>query len=116
MTTATSLVASLRASGISIWAENRRLLVEAPQGTITPEIRSQLTKCKGELISTLEFEEKHRGKDPVTVEASREVASLLVAAYRRWQKIPRIPEVLDDPPKGELALSPGQSVHGCEQR
>lgn len=116
MTTAMSLVASLRASGISIRAENRRLLVEAPLGTITPEIRSQLARCKAELISTLEFEEKHSGKDPVTVEALRKVASLLAAAYRRWQMTPRIPEVLRDPPKGELALSPGQSVHGCEQR
>jgi TubC N-terminal docking domain len=114
MTTATSLVSSLRAAGISIRVERGRLLLEAPRGTITAEIRSQLASCKAELISILELEEEHRAKDPTTVEALREATALLATAYQRWRRIPRIAEVSGDPLNAELALRAGQSVHGCE--
>ena len=59
MTQAASLVASLRTVGISIGIVDGRLLVEAPRGTITPDIRAQLVNCKAELVATLEFEEGH---------------------------------------------------------
>jgi hypothetical protein len=115
MRTATSLLASLRAVGILIRSEEGRLVVEAPRGIITPEIRSQLAKRKTELVSILKLEEEHKANDAITAEALRKVAALLATAYQRRQRIPRIPEVAGYPLNIELALPAGQSVHGCEQ-
>jgi|ERR1019366_1791295 len=112
MTAAASLVASLRAAGILIRSEGGRLLVEAPCGSITPEIRTQLAKRKTELVSIIRLEEEHRANNVTTVEALREVAGLLATAYQRRQRIRRIPEAAAD---AELALSGGQSVHECVQ-
>ncbi len=112
MTTAASLLASLRAVGILIWSEKGRLVVEGPCGTITPAIRSQLAKRRTELITIITLEEEHRANDTTTVEALREVAGLLAIAYQRRQRIRRIPEAEAD---AELALSAGQSVHECVQ-
>src|ERR1019366_108056 len=115
MTAATSLVASLRAAGILIRSEGGRLVVEAPRGTITPEIRSQLAGRKTELISIISLEEEHRANDATTVEALREVAALLATAYKRRQRILRVPEAAADAVNAGLALSGGRSVHECVQ-
>jgi hypothetical protein len=113
MSRITSLLGELRAAGVSIRSEGGRLIVEAPAGLVTAEIRAQLVKCKAELVSALEPDLSPPSEDTIEAGAFREVAGLLAIAYQRYARIQRVPA---DQPKDstlqQLALSVGESVHG----
>jgi hypothetical protein len=116
MSHAASVLARIRAAGISIHAEGGRLIVEARLGVISSEVRAELAQRKSELIQALVEEQRRpeRGVDDVT-EAVAEVARLLVIAYQRYTKVQRVPLGQVDSVNKELALSPGVSVHGHGQ-
>src|SRR5438034_73714 len=51
--TALDLLSIAKTAGIRLEARGDRLHVEAPVGTLTPELRDQLTRHKSELLSRL---------------------------------------------------------------
>jgi hypothetical protein len=79
----------LRARGISISNCDGRLIVEAPEGAVTAELRGELIKRKAELIATLEPPQP-RTHGSGLLEASNAVASLLAMAYRRHAAVARV--------------------------
>jgi hypothetical protein len=114
MSGAASLLSMLRDAGISIRSADGRLIVEAPAGLVSAEMRTEIASHKAELVATLE---SHIGllppADSVTEEAVREVSGLLAVAYQRYARIPRVrAEEPENPTLPQLALSGGVSVHG----
>ncbi len=111
------MLGKLRAARILVRFEAGRLIVEAPVGVVTAEIRAELVRHKAELMSSLAVDSGHRtGQEPIATEAIREVASLLAVAYRRHVKVQRAP--VDEPTESvnrELAFSTRQSVHECDR-
>jgi hypothetical protein len=82
-------LSALRARGISISTCDGRLIVEAPEGAVTVELRGELIKRKAELIATLEPPQPRTDGSGV-LEASHAVASLLAMAYRRHAAVARV--------------------------
>jgi hypothetical protein len=111
MKAAASLIAKLRASKVSIRSEGGRLIVEAPSGVITAEVRAELAKRKSELLAALEAEIPEQ--DSALTHAQNEVAGLLAVAYKRYIAIPNVGAGRNtNSGDAALAKSPGQSVHG----
>lgn len=52
--TAATLLAELRTRGATVAAVGDRLRIEAPAGTVTPEMRAALAKHKAALLTLLE--------------------------------------------------------------
>ena len=110
--TAAALLASLRAKGISISSEGGRLILEAPAGVITANLRGELVKRKAELISALAPDHGHPA-DLNLAESQTEIAKLLATAYRRYREILRVGQ--DRPESSadyDLAKPATSSVHG----
>ena len=108
-----SLLAELRVAGIAISSEGGRLIVEAPPGAVTAELRAELMKRKAELLATLETAHGHVDKDLPVTRARIEIAQLLAIAYRRDAAIQRVSS--DQPESsvnGQLANAHRSSVHG----
>jgi hypothetical protein len=118
MSGAASLLSNLREAGISIRSADGRLIVEAPAGVVTAQMRAELARHKTELVAALESSMGHLTRaDPITSEALREVAGLLAVAYQRYAGIPRVPaEEPENPTLPQLALSARESVHGHGQQ
>ena len=98
--------------GIAIRSEDDRLILEAPAGVITAEVRGELVKRKAELISALNLEHNHP-VDLTLDESQKEIAALLATAYRRYAAVQRVGQ--DRPASSidyELAKSENSSVHG----
>src|ERR1051326_4101011 len=114
MNSATSLVVNLRRVGVSLRAEGTRLIIEAPLGTVTPEIRRQLVHLKQELLAALAKESGAPiSRDQAAIDAVREIAGLLAVGYRRFSAIRRVPlDRHDAQPQSGLALRDGSSLHG----
>lgn len=85
---ATVLLDDLRAQGVSLEAEGERLLVDAPAGVITDEVRTELAELKSKLLKLLAWERRK------LEEASR--CGLLI----RWSEYPDWIK-LHDPTTGE---------------
>jgi TubC N-terminal docking domain len=113
MTTASLLIVQLRTNGVSLRSEGTRLIVEAPSGVITPDLREQMTHLKPQILSALEAETLASEADSVTTKAIPEIALLLAAAYRRFTNIPQVRNT-PRPGSGDprLANSDAESVHG----
>lgn len=110
---AASLLAELRVAGIAISCDADRLIVEAPVGTVTAELRAKLVKHKAELIATLKNAHGRLREDPPLSEARSEIARVLAIAYRRCAAIQCVaPDRPVNSGKGDLANSCGTSVHG----
>ena len=111
---AAALITDLRKAGVQFYRVGTRLIVEAPPGLVTPEIRAELSRSKQELLNAVGRQSPEAtGDDQVVAEALREIAALLAAAYRRQQEIRRVPE--HHPGAGAqhgLALSGQASVYG----
>jgi hypothetical protein len=60
MSCAISLLAKLRAAGVSISSQHGRLIVEAATGIVTQQLLEELAKYKGELISALQLDVAYR--------------------------------------------------------
>lgn len=110
--TAAILLKSLRATGISISSERGRLIVEAPAGVLSAQLRAELVRRKPEVIAALEVEQQSP-ENGTQLEVQNEIASLLATAYRRHAAIQRV-----GTDRGEgsvdcgLANSDVSSVHG----
>jgi hypothetical protein len=110
---AASLLAQLRDEGISISSNAGRLVIDAPVGAVTAELRVELVKRKAELIATLETAHGVLHEDAPLTEARTEIARLLAIAYRRYAAIQRVgPDRAVISGKDDLANSGGTSVHG----
>jgi TubC N-terminal docking domain len=107
-----SLVNQLRAAGGSIRCDGGRLVIEAPPGVITAELRAELSKYKAELIALLESGTGNTGDAAETIQARNRIAGLLAMAYRRFLASRR--PVEDQATSGDrrLANSTTLSVHG----
>ena len=51
--TARELITELRDKGVEVKSSGDRLLIDAPKGTITPELRVALSEHKAELLRIL---------------------------------------------------------------
>jgi hypothetical protein len=110
---AVAFLSQLRDAGITIEYRGNRLIVEAPTGAVTAELRAELVKRKAELIATLENAHGRLREDPLLAKARIEIASLVAIAYRRHGAIQRLgPDRPVSSGKGDLANSCRTSVHG----
>jgi hypothetical protein len=67
---------SFEALGISLSSERGRLIVEAPTGVLTPQLREELVRRKSELIAALEGR-RQSPADLTLPDAQNEIARLL---------------------------------------
>ncbi|MEY4545245.1 MAG: hypothetical protein RL685_1440 [Pseudomonadota bacterium] len=61
MSETSKLLAELRRSAITVWAEGDQLRVRAPKGALTPELTARLTRHKADLLLTLQAEQQAQG-------------------------------------------------------
>jgi len=111
MTQADTFLADLREAGIVLRASGDRLVVEAPAGLVTSQLRHELVRRKGELISVLRGSVEIR-IDPLDNERVCDVAKLLAAGYRRYLKTAEaaVNQRRNTSSDG-LAFRPASSVH-----
>lgn len=109
---AVSLLTQLRAAGASITCDRGRLIIEAPAGLMTPELRTELVKYKAELIAMVKATSGNIGTDAETIEARNRIAGLLAMAHRRIVAMKCAGERQATPGNHELAKLPRSSVHG----
>jgi len=109
-----ALLTDLRKAGVQLYREGTRLIVEAPPGMVTPEIRAELSRAKQELLRAVGRQSPEApGEDPIAAEALREIAALLAAAYRRHRQLqPAATNPPSDHCNEALANSGTRSVHG----
>jgi hypothetical protein len=90
------------------------LIVEAPIGVATADLKAELIRHKAELLSALDTApDRPPSADTVTAEALRQVAALFAVAFQRYTAVKRVPRNQDeDSVNKELAISDGPSVHG----
>jgi TubC N-terminal docking domain len=107
-----SLLVRLRATGVSISGEGERLVIDAPKGVITAELRAEVASMKFEILRLLEAEAAAAEKDFQLAKAIDAAAGLLAGAYKRHPG-PR-PWADQTPTSSDstLALSGDTSVHG----
>lgn len=111
--TASLLIARLRTNGVSLRSDRTRLIVVAPRGVITPELREQMACLKLEILSELEAEAFAHTADSATMAAIYEIAVLLTTAYARYTEArPARRSGTSDSGDRELANSVRESVHG----
>src|SRR5258708_6156951 len=87
---AASLLAKLRAVGVAISSEGGKLILEAPPGVVTAELRAELGERKTDLIAVLEAANNHRDEDQPLIDSRHVIAGLLAAAYRRYAAVQRV--------------------------
>ena len=110
--TALALLESLHAIGVSVGSESGRLIVEAPAGVVTEQLREELVRRKPELITALEMGRQLPG-DVIVRDARNTIAELLSTAYLRHREIQRVgADLREAPSAGSLASSGVSSVHG----
>ncbi len=113
MTWADSLVAKLRGVGVRLGRERDRLVVHAPSGVLTPELKTELLGLKQQVLATLDREAIDvGGEGDVSRDVRHEIAGLLAVAYGRYQAAHRALSQPSRLPVNGLALSGGSSVHG----
>jgi hypothetical protein len=81
------LLERLRSAGVIIRAQDSRLVIEAPAGVITPDLRDVLVRNKANLLSVLGRQQKGGSGDAID-HAVRGVAELLARAYERLNTAP----------------------------
>ena len=110
---AASLLSRLRTAGISLSHEGGRLIVEAPSGVITAEVRTELAKQKLELIAALDAQRARLDGDLALTTARQQIAHLLAIAYMRYAAVQRAGRDHQEGSSGvSLANSDEASVHG----
>ena len=106
------LVTQLRAAGGSITCDGRRLVIKAPTGVVTADLRTELAKYKTELIALLQSGTGNTGETADTTQARNRIASLLATAYRRSVTPPRAVKHQATSGNDRLAILVTPSVHG----
>src|SRR5438132_12388534 len=94
--TASSLLSQLRELGVEIKvSDDDRLVIDAPRGAITPELRSALASHKPELLKMLKTEENadisaptHKPSEPVRAVVEETRSPEAAAAQAREAKAP----------------------------
>ena len=72
--TAHELLTELRSKGVEIKASSEdRLVIDAPKGTITEELRAALTGNKADLLTILKAEQVQKGAEAVSHSEARSV-------------------------------------------
>jgi len=110
--TATTLLAQLRSAGVLIGVRNGRLILEAPRGVITADLRSKIVEHRAELISALVEQPVNSNEDSIASDARRVIAGLLASAYRRYAVNQSRRTAAGNQGTEPLAIPPDQSVHG----
>jgi hypothetical protein len=82
MTPTDIFLAELRRADVVLRVSSDRLVVEAPVGKVSPQLRDELARRKKELIFALEGSIELR-IGPMDKELIRDVAKLLATGYRR---------------------------------
>ena len=108
-----SFIDKLRGAGVVLRMNGDRLLVQAPAGVVTAELREEIVRRKPELISAIQGSSS---KTPAEPDSLREIANLLTAAYQRYVAIPKphAEQRIESAPAG-VALFGTTSVHGGGQ-
>jgi hypothetical protein len=83
MTSTDIFLAKLRRAGVVLRASGDRLVVEAPVGLVTPQLRGELARRKEELVFALQDSIDVRIV-PSDRELIHDVARLLATGYRRY--------------------------------
>lgn len=109
MSGAIALIKRLRGAGVALRQEGTRLLVEAPVGVITPEVRRHLVRLKQPVLEALTKEAAADDCDGRNADAVYEVSALLAIAYRRCFANKPVGRGSGD---AGLANSSESSVHG----
>jgi hypothetical protein len=111
--TATALfIARLRTLGVSLRPDGTRLIVDAPRGVLTSELREQMGCLKQDMLSELEAEALAVYDTPAR-NALREIGAFFATAYRRSKNLRPVEEISgQDGGDDELAYSSRESVHG----
>jgi len=109
---ALSYLNKLRGAGIKLRKEGTHLIIEAPSGVITSELRGEMGTRKMDILRALEAESRAAKTDSAGIKEIGVVAGLLAVAYKRYSAIPRLPGQIPNEPDSELALSKDTSVHG----
>jgi hypothetical protein len=81
MTTA-EFLSSLNEMGIAVANEDGKLVIDAPAGVVTVQLREELARRRNELIAALGMRSEHT-EDDVLTHAQRNIAGMLAGAYRR---------------------------------
>jgi hypothetical protein len=102
MSRASFLIKRLRGAGASIQSTGSGLVVDAPKGVLTLDLRAELASMKREILLELQGEAENAANPSELAEASQLVASLLASAYKQ----------LNAQRDSRLALSKPESVHG----
>jgi hypothetical protein len=111
--TTVPLLVKLRRVGVVVSAKAGRLILDAPAGVITAELRRELADRKTEIITALLAESVRPDQDSALTEARHVVADLLATAYQRYSAPRRAgSDQRKDSGDGELANSSVSSVHG----
>jgi hypothetical protein len=108
---ASSFLVQLRSVGISVSVEGDHLIVDAPAGVVTAELRAEFAVRKAELIAALEVGHDDLD-DSDLIQVRREIADLLAIAYRRYAAVVRAGDRQPSSGIHELANFQHSSVHG----
>jgi len=103
--TAHELLTELRSKGVEIKASSEdRLVIDAPKGTITEELRAALTGNKADLLTILKAEQVQKGAEAVSHSEARSV------------RVPERSPVGGMESPATAAPSPRRSWHAWPQR
>ena len=91
-----ALILELEAKGVRLTVTGSKLRVNAPQGTITPDLRMQLVEHKPELIALF--------SEPPSLDAPRELLAGWRGAARELGELAGYPRVALDPAR---SVGPG---------
>lgn len=107
MTSAANVIARIRSLGASLSLDGPRLIVDAPRGVITRELREEIVRLKPAILAELSA-----GADRLPRDAVHQVAGLLAIAYRRHRDACTGPCGSAGQGDSRLANFVHQSVHG----
>jgi hypothetical protein len=109
---AASFIKKVQTLGVSLSANGTRLVIGAPSGVITRELREQFLQLKPAILAELNAGAVSHTTEAHPSGAIREVATLLALAYRRYQAGNRDADQRAGGGDSRLANSGQQSVHG----
>ena len=112
MSTVSHLLTKLGDLGVTLRADGTRLLVQAPGGVITPELRTEMARRKVKILAAIQGTSRAANEDAPATLALHELSGLLAKAYQRHFAVQQVTgnQPRQEPDLG-LALSSAASVH-----